>query len=68
MMLAEVRRLRPSRAVVRAIRVVVGLLVIGVLVVEGVALAGHWARWPTPWPMRTSDWWRWPSRSRWRRG
>ena len=41
MMLAEVRRLRPSRAVVRAIRVVVGLLVIGVLVVEGVALAGH---------------------------
>jgi uncharacterized membrane protein YbhN (UPF0104 family) len=41
MMLAEVRRLRPSRAVVRAIRVVVGLLVIGVLVVESVALAGH---------------------------
>ena len=41
MMLAEVRRLRPSRAVVRAIRVVVGLLVIGVLVVEGVAHAGH---------------------------
>ena len=41
MMLAEVRRLRPSRTVVRAIRVVVSLLVIGVLVVEGVALAGH---------------------------
>ena len=41
MMLAGVCRLRPSRAVVRAIRVVVGLLVIGVLVVEGVTLAGH---------------------------
>jgi uncharacterized membrane protein YbhN (UPF0104 family) len=41
MMLAEVRRLRPSRAAVRVIRVVVGLLLIGVLVIEGVTLAGH---------------------------
>src|SRR5690348_6926602 len=41
MMLAEVRRLRPSRAAVRVIRAVVGLLLIGVLVIEGVTLAGH---------------------------
>ena len=40
-MLAKARRLRPSRVVVRAIRVVVGLLVLGVLVVEGTVLAGH---------------------------
>src|SRR5690349_8685675 len=41
MMLAEGRRLRPSRAAVRVIRAVVGLLLIGVLVIEGVTLAGH---------------------------